>query len=84
MREFTTMNGRNWSVRLDDGLADASGFQRRVGWEVVLFVTVPPGGTQKIVHRPSGWLDHASLADLEYALAEAESVRTHWQVPPLT
>lgn len=81
MKYFKSQDDRIWKVRLDNGLADAAGLSKRVGWEAVLFETVP-AGIQRIVYRPAGWLDIARAEDLGKALQEAESVRTRWESPP--
>ena len=78
MSYFKANDGRLWSIRLDDGLADASGFPRRIVWEAVLVETVPPSGTQRVVFRPAGWLLIATADDMARALTEAESVRSRW------
>ena len=79
MRSFVNGDGRGWKARLDDGLPDASGSPRRVGWEAVLFETTPPGRTQKIAYRPAGWLSSAPVEDLVQALQEAIAVRARWE-----
>ncbi len=80
MRNFSAQDGRIWNVRLDDGLKSALAQPKRVGWEALLFETVPPA-TQKVVFRPAGWLPLASLVDLNRALVEAEAVRARWENP---
>jgi hypothetical protein len=80
MRYFKTKDGKLWSIRLDDGLADVSAIGARVGWEALLWETIP-SGVQKVVYRPAGWLPEASVDDLARALADAESVRSHWEEP---
>lgn len=80
MRDFVNRDGRGWKVRLDDGLPDASGFPRRIGWEAVLFEAIPPGCAQKVAYRPAGWLSSAPEDELEKALHEAIAVRARWEV----
>jgi hypothetical protein len=82
MRYFKAKDGKLWSIRLDDGLIDLSVIGRRVGWEALLCETVP-NGSQKVVYRPSGWLPLATAEDLAHALADAETVRSRWEEPPL-
>lgn len=82
MRYFQSQDGKTWSLRLDNALARTSGFSERVGWEAILFETVPPSDVQKIVFRPAGWLDLASAADMAAALQDAVAVRTRWETPP--
>ena len=81
MRDFVNQDGRGWKVRLDDGLPDASGFPRRIGWEAVLFEAIPPGRAQKVAYRPAGWLSSAREDELVKALHEAIAVRARWEVP---
>ena len=68
-------------MRLDDGLPDASGFPRRIGWEAVLFEAIPPGRAQKVAYRPAGWLFSAPEDELVKALHEAIAVRARWEAP---
>jgi hypothetical protein len=82
MRYFKTHDGKLWCIRLEDGLADASAFPGRVGWEALLFDTVP-SALQKVVYRPAGWLPMATPDELARALAEAEVVRARWEAPPM-
>ena len=83
MRDFVNRDGRGWKVRLDDGLPDASGFPRRIGWEAVLFEAIPPGRAQKVAYRPAGWLSSAPVEELVNALHEAIAVRARWEAPLL-
>ena len=83
MRYFHSQDGRTWTLRLDNALAQTSGFSERVGWEAVLFETVPPSDVQKIVFRPAGWLDVATAGDMATALNDAVAVRTRWESPQI-
>ena len=80
MRTFAAQDGAIWSVRLDEGQTRALHRPAKAGWEALLFETA---GTQKVAFRPVGWLTQASLADLNQALREAETVRTRWESPPI-
>lgn len=82
MRNFAAQDGRVWNARLDLGVTRTFSDTKGVGWEAVLFETVPPA-TQKVVYRPTGWLNRATIIDLNHALLEAESVRARWENPPL-
>lgn len=78
MRTFVSEDGRTWVVKLHDGLVNNPPAER-AGWEVIQFDTDPPGTTQRITYRPSGWLQNANIQDLISALQEGETVRASWK-----
>lgn len=72
MREFRAEDGQAWRARLEAGpTADGA-------WEIVLFEPHTEAEMQRIVYRPSGWLQSAAVQELIAALQEAEAVRTRW------
>lgn len=72
MREFRAEDGQSWRARLDAG-PNADG-----AWEIVLFEPDTEAEVQRIIYRPSGWLQSAGVQELIAALQEAEAVRTRW------
>ncbi|HEX6559238.1 MAG TPA: hypothetical protein VF021_07235 [Longimicrobiales bacterium] len=79
MRVFTSQDGKRWVASIHAGEDAAAGVDSRTGWEVIQFDTEPSGSYQKITHRPSGWLNDATIQELIAALQEAESVRASWK-----
>lgn len=77
MRVAVEVEGTTWVARPDHGGSEAAP-EERIGWEAVIFETDPPG-VQRVVFRPAGWLNLATLNDLVAALREADAVRTRWQ-----
>lgn len=75
MRVFS-VDGKKWIAQLHDA-RQASG-KMQVGWEVVQFDTQPAGTIQRIVYRPAGWLQNASIKELIDAMREGETVRAAW------
>lgn len=75
MRVFKVADGTSWTVRLEegDGAGDSS-----TGWEAVVFDASPHGVAQRLVYRPSGWLEAATPGDLAAALEESVAVRIRW------
>lgn len=76
MRVFTSVDGKSWVAKIQDGLEDAPA--ERTGWEVIQF-DPEEGSYQRITYRPSGWLSNATIQDLIAALQEGETVRANWK-----
>lgn len=79
MRNFKSQDGSSWIAKIHDGLEEKVSIDSRTGWEVIQFDTDPPGSTQRITYRPSGWLNNATLQELIAALQEGETVRASWK-----
>jgi len=79
MLSLASDDGRNWSVRLDDGSqADGNG----VGWELIIFEDRDNPSVQRFTYRPAGWFGRATEAELRAALEESEAVRARWGAAP--
>jgi hypothetical protein len=73
MRVFRLSDGTSWVARLEEpGQGGGS------GWEAVVFQKDPETAAQRLVYRPSGWLDAASVPELTAALEEGVTVRLRW------
>jgi hypothetical protein len=80
MREFQADDGQRWTARIHDGSPGREHILERVGWEAILFEAVPFTGDQRLVYRPTGWLETAPATELIAALDEAEAIRASWGV----
>lgn len=78
MRTFTTGDDKVWSVRVYDGSFGKVG-QGVVGWEALLFECQSEDSVERLAFRPVGWLEGASVVELERALHEAGLVRASWR-----
>jgi hypothetical protein len=76
MRVFRLADGTSWVARPVEGEEmDQPGGS---GWSMIVFEESPPTSAQRLVYRPPGWLDQATLPDLVAALEEGVSVRLRW------
>lgn len=81
MRVFKVSDGTSWTARADEGddnIVDG----RRAGWSAIVFEGGPPAAAQRLVYRPAGWLDEATLGELVAALEESVTVRLRWGDDP--
>lgn len=76
MRTFRSADGQIWTVLEVD--ARPEGRAAAFGWLGVLFRSGAPGGAERFVHRPAGWLGRASQEELAAALDEGDGVRARW------
>jgi hypothetical protein len=76
MRVFKVADGTSWVAKLQDP-SDAPEASHN-GWEAVLFELTPAASAQRLVYRPAGWLQEATLSDLVEALEEGVAVRVRW------
>jgi hypothetical protein len=77
MRVFKVADGTSWVARLHETETGAAAARSR--WQAILFET--PRAGQRLVYRPSGWLQTATPDDLVAALEEGMGVRTRWGAP---
>jgi hypothetical protein len=77
MRVFKVADGTSWIAKLDVA-EHASAEPPRTGWEAIVFEMDALTGRQRLVYRPSGWLEGASIDDLVEALEEGLTVRARW------
>jgi len=77
MRVFKVMDGTSWIAKLDEG-EHATAQAPKTGWEAIVFEMDVVTGRRRLVYRPSGWLQGASVDDLVEALEEGVTVRAHW------
>jgi hypothetical protein len=82
MREFIADDGKRWTARIEQGVPGRKHILTRVGWESILFASLPVSDDQRIVFRPAGWLATATAAELAVALGEADAIRASWGVSP--
>jgi hypothetical protein len=78
MRIFSSADGHTWSVLEVD--VRPHGRAAAFGWLGVLFRSNAPGGAERLVQRPAGWLQRASQDELAAALDEGDGVRARWGV----
>lgn len=77
MRVFRLSDGSSWLATLHEP-GDTGAGGTRAGWETVLFQQDQQVTGQRLVYRPSGWLDGATLNDLVAAYEEGVPVRMRW------
>ncbi|HET9985418.1 MAG TPA: hypothetical protein VFQ38_17585 [Longimicrobiales bacterium] len=78
MRIFRSADGHTWAVLEVD--ARPEGRAAEFGWLGVLFRSTAPGGAERLVQRPAGWLERASHEELAAAFDEGDGVRARWGV----
>ena len=77
MRVFKVSDGTSWKARLHD-MTDDRHAVGSTGWEAVLFESGPGAVAQRLVYRPHGWLEAASVEELAAALQEGVAIRVSW------
>lgn len=77
MRVFKVSDGSSWTARPDGQSPEPEG--ARAGWEGILFEQAE--GRARLVYRPAGWLNAATVEELAAALAEGEAIRARWGTP---
>jgi len=77
MRVFRISDGSSWTARVQEGATDVVA-EPRPGYDAIVFDADPVAATQRLVYRPPGWLEQASVADLVAALEEGVVVRARW------
>lgn len=78
MRVFKVSDGTSWKARLHDTTDDQHAVGSRTGWEAILFESGPGMVAQRLVYRPHGWLEAASVDELAAALQEGVAIRARW------
>jgi hypothetical protein len=81
MRVFRLSDGTSWVARVHDAdeVVDEA---RSTGWEAILFEPSPHAVAQRLVYRPTGWLQAATPHELAAALEEGLAVRVRWGEGP--
>lgn len=75
MRVFKVADGSSWTARVQEGTESA---EPRVGYDSIVFESDPVADTLRLVYRPAGWLNDATVGDLVSALEEGVIVRARW------